>query len=173
MASRQFLDPATLLRVAPLVTSTVALQFSVDQYLFLDNLRAVRVRGQPGAADRAIPSYFRAFFRKGLPLLLGTYSLTIAAGACNAFLLGGSWYKGGTALALAHFAFVPAVMWKVEGLAREDDGENGGDAGAGTEGRASRLLAGWLNVHALRSLTVDLPAWLCFLVAAVKTLREA
>lgn len=109
MASRAFFDPITLLRAAPLVSSTAALCFSYDQYFFLNNFLRPEHRDE---ANSLVPSYFATFFMRGLPQLLMFYGVSIGAGAANVWGKpnGASrWFAAGTALAFAHFAFVPKI----------------------------------------------------------------
>jgi hypothetical protein len=109
MSSNQFVDPLTLLRVAPLVTSTAALLFSVDQYVFLDTFLAPQHRHK---ANEIVPSYFKAFFSKGIVTIFTLYPLSIATGIGNYHANPNGawqWYAAGTALAAAHFAFVPII----------------------------------------------------------------
>jgi hypothetical protein len=162
MASKQFFDPMALLRVAPLVTSTVAMQYSVDQHLFLNNFLAIK---QETKTEAVVHPYFRRFFIRGFVVLAPAYTLSIAVGFINFYLRPNdfkSWYACGTAFALAHFAFVPKIMWKVEALTNEDNE---------VKHQGLEYLKDWLEIHAVRSLLVDFPAWLCFSLAALKSFR--
>ncbi|RYP76512.1 hypothetical protein DL771_001746 [Monosporascus sp. 5C6A] len=162
MASRQFFDPLTLLRVAPVVSSSAALWFSHDQYFFLK----VFLHIEEHKAEPAIPAYFRKFFNGGLARLLPLYAITIGTGIANSYSRPAAahlWYACGAAFALAHFTFVPAVMWKVEHLANEEN-----DA----KGTGAEYLKKWLDVHMIRSVIVDFPAWICFSIAALKSLKS-
>ncbi|KAK8084674.1 hypothetical protein PG997_005945 [Apiospora hydei] len=147
MASGRFVDPMTLLRVTPLVTSTAAVMFSVDQYLFLDNLLAPPHREQ---MNELVPSYYKTFFRKGIWVIMTAYPLSIATGIANVYRSSGGttvaaklsdgnngagrWYAAGAALAFAHYAFVPSIMYKVQALFEGEgkgEGEQGPQAVAG------------------------------------------
>lgn len=163
----------TLLRVTPLVTSTAAVVFSADQYLFLDTLLASPHRER---ANEIVPSYFKTFFGRGIWIILTAYPLSIATGVANVYRSGSAesslaaklssssngaarWYAAGAALALAHFAFVPSIMYKVQAL---NEGEG--------KGEGNKNLQRWLDVHLLRSVLVDVPSWLCFATACLKSL---
>lgn len=175
MASGRFVDPMTLLRVTPLVTSTAAVMFSADQYLFLDALLAPPHRER---ANELVPSYYRTFFGRGIWIIMTAYPLSIATGVANAYRSSGGgssvaaqlssgggnngaarWYAAGAALALAHFAFVPSIMYKVQAL-YEGEGK----------GEGNQNLKRWLDVHLVRSLLVDVPSWICFATACLKSL---
>ncbi|RYP81821.1 hypothetical protein DL770_005776 [Monosporascus sp. CRB-9-2] len=159
MASRQFFDPLTLLRVAPVVSSSAALWFSHDQYFFLKVFLRIEERDK---VKPVVPAYFRKFFNGGLSRLLPLYAITIGTGIANSYSRPAAahlWYACGAAFALAHFTFVPAVMWKVEHLANEEN-----DA----KGTGAEYLKKWLDVHTIRSIVVDFPAWLVDPPAASK-----
>ncbi|KAK8120144.1 hypothetical protein PG999_004264 [Apiospora kogelbergensis] len=166
MASGRFVDPKTLLGVAPLVTSTAAVMFSVDQYLFLDNFLAPQLRDR---TNEIVPSYYKSFFRKGIWIIMTAYPLSIATGVANYYRAGqlsssshngaGRWYAAGAALAFAHYAFIPSIMYKVQALF---EGEG--------KGEGNKDLKRWLDVHLVRSVLVDVPSWFCFATACLKFL---
>ncbi|KAI1769404.1 hypothetical protein GGR53DRAFT_474187 [Hypoxylon sp. FL1150] len=172
MASGQFFDPLTLLRVAPLVTSTASLVIAGDSHLFLASFLSLSPQRRQQVNELA-PRYFEAFFWRGLPAIFATYGLSVALGAANAYSRSSpvssrawawawAWYAGGSAFALAHFAFVPKIMWKVkDAIDAKDEGKDG-----------ARAVQGWLDVHYVRMALADVPAWTCFLVAALKTLKS-
>ncbi|KAL7622350.1 hypothetical protein AAE478_007854 [Parahypoxylon ruwenzoriense] len=162
MASGRFIDPLTLLRVAPLITSTISLAHAGDAHLFLSTL--VGLERERPRVNEIVPRYFESFFWKGLPLIFASYGLSAALGAANYFSRPNAalaWYVGGSALALAHFAFVPKIMWKVKAAIDAEEHPNGSGA---------RDIQGWLNVHYVRMALADFPAWSCFLIAALKSL---
>ena len=62
-------------------------------------------------------------------------------------------------------------MWKVKGLFDIAEPKEGKGEAVGTSAdriHAFHHLNAWLNVHIVRSLTVDLAAWACFAVATAK-----
>ncbi|KAI0423128.1 hypothetical protein F5X98DRAFT_360212 [Xylaria grammica] len=160
MASRAFFDPLVFLRVAPVLTSTMALRFSHDQYFFLDNFLAPEHREK---AKEIVPSYFTTFFMKGIWSIGVLYTLTPAAGITNFYSKPSGawkWYAAGTAFTILHMAFVPAVMYKVKALADGPSKEEG-----------LKLLREWLKVHSIRSWVADIPAWVCFVIGCLKSLQ--
>ncbi|ETS74284.1 hypothetical protein PFICI_14150 [Pestalotiopsis fici W106-1] len=162
MASRAFFDPMTLLRAAPVISSTAALCYSFDQYNFLTNfLRPIH----GDYFNESVPSYFASFFPAGLPQILLFYGISIGTGMANVSSQPNDawrWYAAGTALAVGHFAFVPKIMWAVSALFEEFEDP---------KGQGNRKLKRWLDIHAVRSFVVDLPAWVCFSVAALASLQ--
>ncbi|KXJ89100.1 hypothetical protein Micbo1qcDRAFT_165871 [Microdochium bolleyi] len=169
MASGLFFDPTVLLRVAPLITSTMAMRFSHDQYFMLSALLADEHRNR---ANDLVPSYFRAFFSAGIWDIAALYTLSTATGLANVLGVGGagiaavspgaarSWYIAGTALAVMHMAFVPKIMWPVDALLKDEP-----------KGHGNENLHEWLSIHQVRSWCADIPAWACFVVACMHSLR--
>ncbi|XXG96131.1 hypothetical protein Hte_002410 [Hypoxylon texense] len=164
--SGQFVDPQTLLRVAPLITSTASLVIAGDSHLFLSSFISLAPQRRPQVSELA-PRYFEAFFWRGLPAIFASYGLSVAFGATNAWYsrpspVSWAWYAGGMALALAHFAFVPKIMWKVKDAI---------DAKDVKEIDGAEAIQGWLDVHHVRMALADIPAWTCFLIATLKALK--
>ncbi|KAI1402795.1 hypothetical protein F4819DRAFT_264440 [Hypoxylon fuscum] len=168
MASGQFFDPLTLLRVAPLITSTASLVIAGDSHLFLSSFINLNSPSQRPHVNALAPRYFETFFWKGLPCIFLTVGPSVAFGLTNFYArpaaASWAWYAGGTALALAHFAFVPKIMWKVKAAV---------DAKADADGTGAEAVQGWLDVHYVRMALADIPAWTCFLVATLKSLKSA
>ncbi|KAI1457009.1 hypothetical protein F4805DRAFT_203836 [Annulohypoxylon moriforme] len=164
MASGLFLNPLTLLRVAPLITSTASLTIAADSHLFLSSLVSLKDQ-QRSTVNKIIPRYFETFFWRGLPSIFVTFGLSIAFGVTNAYgrrsAAAWAWYAGGSAFSLAHFAFVPMIAGTVRDAIEAKETAEGGGVEA---------IQGWLNVHYVRMALADIPSWTCFLVAVVKTL---
>ncbi|KAI5917440.1 hypothetical protein F4810DRAFT_45541 [Camillea tinctor] len=165
MASGLFFDPMVALTAAPLVSSTCTLLFAWDQHFFLSllNTRQVREHSRP-----MLPSYFKNFFYKGLPMVLGFLTVTTSTSITNLLAQrtrliarrSGWWYVAGASLALSHLAFAPFIAPKIQAVIE-----------ASSEDDTNKILDEWLSINMVRSLTVDLGAWLALTVAVVKTLR--
>ncbi|KAK3363774.1 hypothetical protein B0T25DRAFT_492720 [Lasiosphaeria hispida] len=168
MASGAFFDYTTALRLAPLITASATLTFAGNQQWIFELFTRADLAPQ---SKTFLPAWFRAAFWIGMPKLAGLAAASALGGVLNlrggAGLAGASgawtWYAGGAVLAAAHVLFVPALVVRAEGVVGDGSGE----------GRCLREMKGWLRVNALRTLTVDAGAWVCFLVAAVKTLGPA
>ena len=163
MASGLFFDPLVALRAAPLVSSTCTLLYAWDQHLFYSNFNRPETRL---LTKPVVAPYFKVSFRRGLPQVLILITATTATAIANLYnsrpLLNtrGSttWYRAAAALAASHLLFVPFIAPKVKGLVEEDPAVDANDA-----------LDGWLSTNAIRSLTVDLAAWVACVVAVGKT----
>ena len=161
MSSSNQNNTQTLLRLLPLLTSTASLTFAGNQHWIFRLFSRPDLQPQSGAA---LPSWFAASFRIGMPKVVGLLTASMVGAAWNAATTSQTgaarrWYVAGGVLAGAHLLFVPAVAPRVRGIVE-----------ATTGAESIRELKGWLRVNAVRTLSVDLGAWLCFVVGAVKAL---
>lgn len=164
MASGLFVDPAALLRLTPLISSTCTLWFAWDQHVTYSTFAHPDLEEQSNAI---LPLWWQKVFeahdveRVLLPIAVTAATCLANLRAHGALLRArGSWawYAAGAVLAVGHVAFVPGVAWKIKAIM-----EDGGT------GRAVEEQRRWLRVHAVRSLTVDLGAWVACLVGVLKT----
>lgn len=151
-----------LLRLAPLVTSSMSLWYCVDQYTFF---RAFTVPSNREKGSAILPGYWNAIFTPAVGAIFALYSATIAGAWANRYW-GGSqdldgWYNLGILFSVGHFLFVPLVAPKIKAMQE--------DRSKGKENW--KHMEAWLRVHVTRSLLVDLPGWLCFVAAAMSALE--
>lgn len=158
MASKQFFDPLTLLRIAPVVSTSMSLWYCVDQYTFFNNFIIPPIREK---GNQILPLYWKHFLSTGLTCIFSLYGLSIGFGVANLYQGANPsrYYSLGVAFSAAHFLFVPLVAPKIEAMSNGKDTDQNWD-------QQRR----WLNVHAIRSVLVDLPGWACFLAAASQSL---
>ncbi|KAI0406771.1 hypothetical protein F4802DRAFT_595778 [Xylaria palmicola] len=153
-----------VLRLVPLISSTASLWYAWDQY---EQITLFRKPESRVPANQILPHYFVSFFNRGLPRVIGL--LAITASSCGAVLRYGPaahlsdtgaypWYIAGMLFAIAHVAWGPFVLVPVRAI--------------GNDAREKNIvhLEDWLRLHVWRSLTVDIGAWICCLVATVKLL---
>ncbi|EFQ34564.1 hypothetical protein CGRA01v4_13935 [Colletotrichum graminicola] len=151
----------SLLYFVPVVSSTVTLWLAVDQYLFFGIFLNKKV--EPSTKDVLTP-YWNRMIETVVPAIIAPLLVTVAS--TTAILSTTSeellrekgsfpWYIASTALAASHFAFVPIILPKIRGIQN----------GALTPG-----LRRWMRIHIVRSVTVDLLAWITCIVASAKTL---
>ncbi|EQB53633.1 hypothetical protein CGLO_06622 [Colletotrichum gloeosporioides Cg-14] len=164
MASRVLYPGTSPLLLAPLLSSTCTLLYARDQHFFLSlfNHPTVRTHSKP-----LINPYYKEFFSCGLPIVLSF--LAVSAGTALANLKVNQtllqtkgtfwWYVAGAGLSLGHLAYVPFIAPHVQTLV---DGKEGEDL--------NEALGKWLVVNWRRMVTVDLGAWVAFVVAVVGTL---
>ncbi|GAW13745.1 hypothetical protein ANO14919_031340 [Xylariales sp. No.14919] len=151
-------------RLVPIMTTTSSLWYAWDQYEQITLFRHAELRS---LSNQLLPRYFTSFFNRGAPrvlaLLMGTtFSCAAILQYSPAGVVHGSgavpWYVGGLSLAVAHLAWAPSIF-PLKNLIEKDAKE-----------KNVTHIERWLRLHVWRSLTVDLGAWICCIVATVKTL---
>lgn len=167
MASRLFFDPLVALRTAPLVSATCTLLYARDQDFFL---RLFNEPDEHRTKSRALlPSYWQAFFRRGIFVVIGCLAVTFWSSVANLYVRRPAlrakqsfwWYVAAAGLSVGHLLFVPAVAPSVKAIWDAD--EEGTDANA--------ALDEWLWVNKIRMWSVDLAAWAACVVAMTRTLE--
>ncbi|KAI1122382.1 hypothetical protein F5Y10DRAFT_287270 [Nemania abortiva] len=150
-------------RLVPIISSTSSLWYAWDQYEQISLFRHAEMRS---LSNQLLPRYFTAFFNRGAPRVLGLLATT--AVSCGAILRyspaalvrdSGAfpWYVAGISLAAAHLAWAPSILPLKNAIERDAKDKN------------VVHLERRLRLHVWRSLTVDLGAWICCIVATVKT----
>lgn len=162
------LSPAlvrTITRLIPLLSSTCSLWFSHDQWFFL----SILAKCTPSAyVNHILPPYFGEFLERGLFRVGGWLLASIFSTAvilvmsseddgnlqrCGSY----RWYLAGAGFAASHLAFAPFIIPHIRSIIRDSKDKN------------AHHLHKWLRIHVARSLTSDVAAWICFLVAVAKT----
>ncbi|KAL2179626.1 uncharacterized protein P884DRAFT_256895 [Thermothelomyces heterothallicus CBS 202.75] len=170
MASRLIFDPIVLLRVTPLVSSTCTLLYGADQDFFLGLLNRPESRAK---SRPLLPAYFGAFFRRGVVFVVACLAVTAWSSVANLYARrptliasrsSGWWYVATAALSTAHLLFVPLVAPPIKAIIDADEDSAGADADA------NATLDAWLRINRVRTLTVDLAAWVASVGAAVGSL---
>ena len=167
MASGLIFDPIKILRVAPLLTTTSSLVYAWDEHWYLSGFLHSNTKHET-EIEKIFPTYFRRFFEKGIFVLLGTGAITISTSIGNLFSLndnGGGlapdsssrlFYWAGLGFTLAHFLFVPVIAYPIRDIVEDRRDSTGKSTVIGN-------LKKWLDIHRVRTLLADFPAWLSFL----------
>jgi len=174
-----------LLHLLPALSSTVTLMFALDEHLIFGTWMHPSLRAR---ANTHLPAWWtRGGLRWRWVIILG-YPVNYILGILNllasvsppsrgvhhhqllqeATTGGGgggggssssckSWYALGLMFSVAHMLYARMALRLIA------DVEDGVPRGNVTES-----LAGWLKMNWVRALTTDLPAWLCFVTAALK-----
>ncbi|PKY00806.1 hypothetical protein P168DRAFT_293212 [Aspergillus campestris IBT 28561] len=166
MASRVIFDPLIALRLAPLVSSTCSLWFAWDQNIFFGNFIHPANRT---ASDRILPTYFQTFFRSGVIWVLTLLGLSLSTAGINIVMDPASlaqsqslrWYAAGAAFTAGHALYAPIVAPIVRAISEDR-----------SKGHSTRDLERWLWWNTLRMGTVDLAAWVCFGVGAMRGMNQ-
>ncbi|CRL24141.1 unnamed protein product [Penicillium camemberti] len=149
MASGLFFDPLKLLRVAPLLTTTSALLYAWDEHWYLSGFLLSEHKPE---TETILPSYFRRFFEQGVFIVAGLNTLTVSTSIANLLidrpvldrLRSSRWYWAGLGFTVCHFL-------------------------ESVSGKSTKDLQRWIDIHRIRVLVSDLPAWMSFLAAVLFT----
>ncbi|KAK4443101.1 hypothetical protein QBC34DRAFT_213533 [Podospora aff. communis PSN243] len=164
MASGIFSNPnyTTALRLAPLITSSATVTFVGNQQWIFELFTRPELVAQ--GSKTFLPPWFSKAFCIGMPKVVGLVTFTAIGAVLNLHSSprgAQRWYAAGAVLSAAHLLFVPALVGRAKGVVEDTE----------EEGRCLGEMKGWLRVNAVRASTVDVGAWICCLVAAVKSLR--
>lgn len=154
-----------VLRLLPVLTSTVTLMFAVDEHIFLGTWM------HPSFRDRAnahLPAWFYNWGRRGRwVIILGypsNYALALLnlAVARNELLAAdaANWYLLGLLFSVGHIAIYAKTALRLLAEIKADVPKSNSTYSMGI----------WLTMNWVRALTTDFPAWICFIVAALKAL---
>ncbi|KAF5561601.1 hypothetical protein FPHYL_6094 [Fusarium phyllophilum] len=146
--------PTKLLRLLPVISSIVSLQFAYDEYAFLScwTIRQYRVQ-----ANELLPLWFTNWGPWGTKVVFGSFTLSLASGIANA-VTSGAWsvvlfYSAGTLFAAGHLLiYGPKAIDLLARIRRND-----------ADASSTASLELWLEMHLARSLVLDLPAAGCFI----------
>ena len=160
---------SNLLRVVPLISSTVSLQWAVDEYQFLsswtdlsDASTAATTGTGDSDIDRTLSGWFRLWGKKGTRVLMTSFPSSIGFGLANVLSLHNNplslditnartLYALGSVFALGHMVYGRKAL----GLLKEI--REGGE-----DKTSVKSLKDWLAMHTLRSFTTDTWAVVCF-----------
>jgi hypothetical protein len=154
-----------VLRLLPVITSTISLMFAVDEHIFLGTWMHPSLRD---TANAHLPAWFQRWGRRGRwPIIVG-YPVNFALAILNLLVArkdlqnkgAATWYGLGLMFSLGHIMIFGKGALKLLKEIREDI----------PKGNSTYSMGVWLRMNWLRALTTDLPALLCFIVAALKTL---
>ncbi|KAF4634782.1 hypothetical protein G7Y89_g3307 [Cudoniella acicularis] len=154
-----------VLRLLPVLTSTILLMFALDEHIFLGTWM------EPTFRDRAnahLPVWFQHWGRRSRYVIIlgypGTYVLAVLnliIGRNEMVAVGGDkWYWLGLMFSAAHIVFYARKALKLLAEIKADI----------PKGNPTYSMGVWLKMNWTRALLTDLPAWICFIVAALKTL---
>jgi hypothetical protein len=173
-----------LLRVAPLLSATSSLTFTLSEDTFI---RPLIHENSSTAATEArrhvnniLPSHSR-WTQRGLAIIFITYPLSIATAAANLarqdahvdISTGASYnarvtagfYLAGLLFSVLHFPFGPSAMTYLKRVAK-----NTGKEGDAKMDNTASMVA-WLRINLVRGVVADLPSWACYLVAFMSSMR--
>jgi hypothetical protein len=165
----------TLLRLAPLVFSTVNLQFALDEHLFLSSF-LYNPPSPPSSdatlpyrslANSLLPSWFTYWLARGKWVIMLSFPASMAAALLNVYLQTAAsgyadirWYGLGAFFTGAHFLWAPWAV-KMLNAIRADE----------PRGESTASLRTWITVNRWRAIFADLPAWVFFVMAVLSAVE--
>jgi hypothetical protein len=139
--------------------------FAVDEHIFLGTWMHPEFRDR---ANAHLPVWFQYWGRRGTWVIKLGYPANYIFGILNLLVArdqpraAGSqnWYLLGLLFSIGHIAIYAKGALKLLAEIKNDI----------PKGNSTYSMGVWLKMNWVRALTTDLPAWLCFIVAALKTL---
>ena len=160
MASPLPFDVLKLIRLAPLLTSTASLTFAHDHDLFF---RAFLHPSYTTKANAFIPPWTAIYMPRGGFTIMTLYPSTLLLAIANVYVgntPAASFYYAGLAFTIGHFLFAGRAIGLLNRMKRDE-----------SKGKSTDDMAAWVNMNVLRTLAVDLPGWVCYLLAAMGSLQ--
>lgn len=157
-------DPVSLirlLRLFPALSSSMTLMFALDEHLIFGTWVHPSLRKQ---ANSHLPPWWTKGGLRWRWVLIIFYPINYITGALNLVIAQeqpGSikWYLLGLLFSAAHMLFMRMALGYIADI--ENDVPRG---------NVRHSMAAWLKMNWIRGLTTDLPAWVCFIVAALEAL---
>jgi hypothetical protein len=127
------------------------------------------------AKEIVAPVWFVNFFNKGVWSVIGFNSITLVSAGVNLWMVGlrdsKAYYVTGLGAAAAHYLFVPLVGPSIERLFQMCAAQEKGEVALRDGKRrksAVEHVGEWVSMHKIRMGTVDLVAWMSFVVGFTK-----
>lgn len=157
------LNPLRLLRLSPALCSSMVLMFALDEHLIFGTWTTPSVRP---LANATLPAWWTRGGQRWRWVLIIFYPVNYVLGILNLVLAPAqgsatatAWYKWGLFFTVAHMFFVPMALRRIAAIER-----------GVPKGNVVRSMEAWLRMNWVRALVTDLPAWVCFIVAALEAL---
>ena len=150
-----------LLRLSPALCSSMVLMFALDEHLIFGTWVTPPIRT---LANSTLPAWWTRGGHRWRWVLIIFYPVNYILGILNLLVpadqpVSTTWYQWGLFFSIAHMFFVPMALRRIAAI------ENGVP-----KGNVVSSMEAWLRMNWVRALTTDLPAWLCFIIAALKAL---
>lgn len=150
-----------LLRLSPTLVSSMTLMFAIDEHLIFGTWVQKPIRP---LANSALPAWWTRGGLRWQWVLIILYPGLYILGILNLLIpedKSGStaWYTWGLFFSLAHAFFAPMALRRIAAI--ENDVP---------KGNVVLAMEAWLRMNWIRAWITDLPAWVCFITAALKAL---
>jgi hypothetical protein len=159
------IDALRILRILPVLGSTVTLMFAVDEHIFLGTWM------HPDFRDRAnahLPGWFTHWGRRGRWVIILGYPFNFLVSIANLLVArhqlqaagATPWYSLGFLFSFGHIAI---FGFRALGLLADIRNDR-------PKGNSTYSMGVWLTMNWFRALVTDFPAWLFFIAGALKAL---
>lgn len=159
--------PADLVPFVPLLSWSFALQWFIDEYQFHSSWTKISPELITSNHDEALGQYFQQWFPLGgrcaavtTPLVWSS-SLVTLYHQRNLPWLQNVWTGVGFGLTIYHVKFGGGEYAAYKRL-----------GAGGTKGQNLKDLRSWVGMHKTRTWVIDVPAWVCFAITAVQSVRR-
>jgi hypothetical protein len=159
------LVPLNLLRLTPLITSTINLMWAADEYMFLSSWLSTSYREQ---AQKLLPLWFATWGPMGSKVLFSSFPFSLGAVIGNiltsrdTIAASGAlkWYWAGLIFTMVHFVFAPKALRLLAAINK-----------AAPAGSPTESLRHWIAMHLIRVVTADATAFLAYATAVRTTMQ--
>ncbi|KAJ5656204.1 hypothetical protein N7507_008154 [Penicillium longicatenatum] len=151
-----------LLRLSPALSTSMTLMFALDEHLIFGTWVQHPIRP---LANSTLPAWWTRGGLRWRWVLVIFYPLNYILGILNLLVPtdpergSRKWYIWGLLLSVAHMLFLRMALRRIAAI------ENNVP-----KGNVVVSMEAWLKMNWVRALITDLPAWLCFIAAALKAL---
>jgi hypothetical protein len=159
------LVPLNLLRLVPLITSTINLMWAADEYMFVSSWLSTSYREQ---AQKLLALWFATWGPMGSKVLFSSFPFSLGAGIANVLssrdtiAASGAlkWYWAGLFFTMVHFGFAPKALGLLAAIKK-----------VAPAGNPTESLRQWIAMHLIRVITADTPAFLSYATAVLTTMQ--
>ncbi|KAJ5241833.1 uncharacterized protein N7469_000160 [Penicillium citrinum] len=153
-----------LLRLLPAISSTATLQFALDEHLIFGTWMGSFLRPH---VNITLPTWWTHGGRRWQWILIIGYPLNYLFGILNLVARydqlqstgSTTWYVLGLLFSVGHMLFVKMALGRIAAIEKGVPKDN------------VRVSMGkWLQMNWVRALITDLPAWICWIMAAVSAM---
>ncbi|KAI4937917.1 hypothetical protein J4E85_000354 [Alternaria conjuncta] len=142
-----------LLRLSPALVSSMTLMFALDEHLIFGTWVQGPIRP---LANSNLPAWWTRGGLRWQWVLIIFYPVNYLLGILNLLI---PEHQYGSTTCLAHMLFAPTALQRIAAIEKNVP-----------KGNVVISMESWLRMNWIRAWTTDLPAWVCFIVAALKAL---
>ncbi|KAH8680452.1 hypothetical protein BGZ61DRAFT_456708 [Ilyonectria robusta] len=150
-----------LLRLSPAIVSSMVLMFALDEHLIFGTWVQNPIRP---LANSTLAAWWTRGGLRWQWILIIFYPLNYILGILNLLYPedqpgSTAWYAWGLFFSFAHMFFAPTALHRIAAIEKDVP-----------KGNVVLSMESWLRMNWIRAWITDVPAWLCFITAALKAL---